>query len=104
MRDIKVLVVGVSVAAGLLAAGCKSSSSTEHHLSGKVTFKGQPLAAGKIFFLPKHFSGPECGALKRLHWRDTYVRQHLHLVMQAEARDDPGDPSIGRRENLAAGI
>src|SRR4051812_35596899 len=36
----------------LVAAGCGTSSSGPHHLSGKVTFDGKAVPAGRIFFLP----------------------------------------------------
>ncbi len=35
-----------------LVAGCGSSDSGVHHLSGKVTFNGQPVPKGRILFLP----------------------------------------------------
>jgi hypothetical protein len=45
----------------LLVVGCGTSDSQLHHLSGKVTFNGQPLPKGRIVFLPdttKGNSGP----------------------------------------------
>src|SRR5262245_4608631 len=46
------LVWGCSVVACVLALGCAKSDHEAYHLSGKVTFNGQPLPRGKIFFLP----------------------------------------------------
>jgi hypothetical protein len=39
-----------------LAAGCGGGDGT-HRLSGKVTFKGEPIATGKIYFLPDTTKG-----------------------------------------------
>ncbi len=53
-----VLLVGV----GLAASGCGGSSGpARYRVSGKVTFKGQPVPAGRITFEPdaaKNNSGP----------------------------------------------
>src|SRR5262245_45558262 len=40
----------------VLALGCGKSDHA-YHLSGKVTFNGQPLPRGKIFFLPDTTKG-----------------------------------------------
>lgn len=42
-------------ALALLALGCGDPKT--YRLSGKVTFKGQPLAAGKIYFSPDRSKG-----------------------------------------------
>ena len=39
------------------ASGCGGSSPDLCHLSGTVTFKGQPLSAGRILFLPDSTKG-----------------------------------------------
>jgi hypothetical protein len=39
-----------------LATGCGGGDGT-HRLSGKVTFKGEPIATGKIYFLPDTTKG-----------------------------------------------
>lgn len=39
-----------ALAVSLLAIGCGGDGT--HRLSGKVTFKGQPVPAGKIYFAP----------------------------------------------------
>ena len=49
--------MGLLLPATLLTAGCGTSSSGPYHLSGKVTHKGQPLPAGRIFFLPNTAKG-----------------------------------------------
>src|SRR5262245_37199905 len=54
-------VAGCSLVACVLALGCAKSVPDACHLSGKVTFNGQPLPRGRIFFLPdttKGNSGP----------------------------------------------
>ena len=38
-----------------LSLGCGSEKT--YQVSGKVTFKGQPIAVGKIFFVPDHAKG-----------------------------------------------
>jgi hypothetical protein len=48
---------GLSLTACLLMTSCGTSGSTVHHLSGKVTFNGKPLPAGRIFFLPNTARG-----------------------------------------------
>lgn len=40
-----------------LVVGCGSSDSGVHHLSGKVTFNGQPVPKGRITFLPDASKG-----------------------------------------------
>src|SRR5262245_61480793 len=40
----------------LFAMGCTSGSSPSH-LSGKVTFDGKPVPAGRVFFLPNSAKG-----------------------------------------------
>ena len=55
------LISGSVLTACLLAVGCGTSGSGTAHLSGKVTFNGQPLPAGRMVFLPdtaKGNSGP----------------------------------------------
>src|SRR5262245_49265328 len=55
------LISGSVLTACLLAVGCGTSGSGTAHLSGKVTFNGQPLPAGRVVFLPdtaKGNSGP----------------------------------------------
>jgi hypothetical protein len=56
MRSLIRLLVG-GAAALALAAGC-SSPPEMAHLSGKVTFKGQPVPAGWISFTPEAGKGP----------------------------------------------
>src|SRR5262245_33323149 len=51
------LVSGWSVVACVLALSCAKSGHEPYHLSGKVTFNGQPLPRGKIFFLPDTAKG-----------------------------------------------
>ena len=51
------LLTASALAASALAAGCGASSSGPYHLAGKVTYKGQPLPAGRIFFLPNTAKG-----------------------------------------------
>lgn len=48
---------GIFLAACLLPMGCSGSGSGPYHLSGKVTFNGQPLPRGRIFFLPDTTKG-----------------------------------------------
>jgi hypothetical protein len=52
----KLLVIAVSLAAAQLAIGC-SSKPKPAQISGKVTFKGQPVPAGWISFTPEVASG-----------------------------------------------
>src|SRR5262245_52451048 len=39
-----------------LLVGCHTGAAVQH-LSGKVTFKGQPVPAGRVFFLPDPTKG-----------------------------------------------
>jgi hypothetical protein len=43
--------------AALLAVGCGHSGPKLYQVSGKVTFKGQPVAAGWVTFTPDHAKG-----------------------------------------------
>jgi hypothetical protein len=43
------------VAFSCLLLGC--GGETTYHLSGKVTFKGQPIPSGKIYFIPDTTKG-----------------------------------------------
>ena len=45
------------VAALLLAAGCGEAGPARYHVSGKVTFNGQPVPAGQIVFEPDPTAG-----------------------------------------------
>jgi len=49
--------LGLLLAAGLFASGCGTSTSGTYHLSGKVTFNGKAVPAGRIFFLPNTAKG-----------------------------------------------
>ena len=49
--------LGLLLAVPLVLGGCGAPSSGPYHLSGKVTYKGQPLPAGRIFFLPNTAKG-----------------------------------------------
>jgi hypothetical protein len=49
--------VGLLLLVGLFAIGCGKSGSGTYHLSGKVTFDGKPVPAGRIFFLPDSEKG-----------------------------------------------
>jgi hypothetical protein len=40
------------LAACLLAGACRDPGAGPYHVSGKVTFNGQPVPAGKIYFHP----------------------------------------------------
>jgi len=40
-----------------LVAGCGSDGPPRYHLSGNVTYKGQPVPAGSITFLPDSAAG-----------------------------------------------
>lgn len=45
----------------IVSAGCGGDSVETYHLSGKVTFDGQPIPSGQIYFMPdtnKGNSGP----------------------------------------------
>src|SRR5262245_17877587 len=46
-----------ALVACVLALGCAKSDHEAYHLSGKVTFNGQPLPRGRIFFLPDTTKG-----------------------------------------------
>lgn len=57
----RVIVAGLPALLCCLAAGCGGDGGG-NHVSGKVTFKGQPVPAGKIYFTPdsaKGNSGPQ---------------------------------------------
>lgn len=41
----------------LFATACGSSGNSPSHLSGKVTFNGKPVPAGRVFFLPNAAKG-----------------------------------------------
>jgi hypothetical protein len=45
------LALAVSMAVGLLSAGCGSSGPQMASVSGKVTYKGQPLTKGSVSFV-----------------------------------------------------
>jgi hypothetical protein len=49
--------LAASAAILALAAGCSSSEQKKIPLSGKVTFKGQPVPAGYISFMPDASQG-----------------------------------------------
>src|SRR5262245_45535519 len=51
------LISGSVLTACLLAVGCGTSGSGTAHLSGKVTFNGQPLPMGRMVFLPDTAKG-----------------------------------------------
>ena len=56
----RVIVAGLTAFLCCLAVGCGGESG--NNVSGKVTFKGQPVPAGKIYFTPdsaKGNSGPQ---------------------------------------------
>lgn len=36
----------------LFVAGCGDADSAQHHVSGRVTFRGRPVPAGVVRFLP----------------------------------------------------
>ena len=50
-------ICGCSLVACVLALGCAKFGSDAYHLSGKVTFNGQPLPRGRILFLPDTTKG-----------------------------------------------
>lgn len=49
------LACGLLVLTGLLLSGCGNSKAS--HVSGKVTFDGKPVPAGKVYILPDGSKG-----------------------------------------------
>jgi hypothetical protein len=41
----------------LISAGCGSSGPPRYHISGKVTYGGQPVAAGSVMLVPDTSQG-----------------------------------------------
>jgi hypothetical protein len=65
-----------------LAAGCSSQAARKVQLSGKVTFKGQPVPAGYISFMPDSGEG-NAG-------REVRVVQIKDGVYDSSKEKDPG--------------
>ena len=55
---IRRLAIAGCLASFLLAVGCGPSGPKTFNVSGKVTFKGQPIPIGKIYFDPVEVSAP----------------------------------------------
>jgi hypothetical protein len=53
-RPARAVLLGLLPLLGCLALGCGSKG---YRVSGKVTFKGQPIPAGKIYFIPDTKNG-----------------------------------------------
>jgi len=47
----------LALGAMLISAGCGSSGPPRYHVSGKVTYGGQPVAAGSVMFVPDTAQG-----------------------------------------------
>lgn len=58
MKRMPMRTMFISLAVGLLVAGCSGEKPTTR-LSGKVTFKGQPVPAGYINFMPDSTKGAQ---------------------------------------------
>jgi len=59
----------VCLAAILVAAGCSGAKTKVAQLSGKVTFKGQPVPTGYITFMPDSSAG-NVGQIKKFDIKD----------------------------------
>ncbi len=53
----KSTIIALTLASVLLGARCGSGGPAQHHVSGQVTFHGEPVPAGVIRFLPDTAQG-----------------------------------------------
>src|SRR3954470_20739040 len=100
------------VAVTIAAAGCGGASDglPRESISGKVTLDGQPLATGKITFVPIGFEGPPAGApveggsysIARQEGPipGTYSVSVYSLRLTGKSLPDPEDPTATTKETF----
>ncbi len=49
--------IALGLAAMMFAAGCHDAGPAQHHVSGRATFRGEPIPAGAVRFVPDTAQG-----------------------------------------------